>query len=101
MGGAEIKGSVLGTENRAERKLKGVNWSEEKGLFNGILVTRILGRKSGTLFANDNIFWGRVTILKLLVFAEIFFLLLLFGGVKKCNCAKLIFAIGQNLIGEN
>ena len=35
--------------------------TQEKRLFNGILVTRILGRKSGTLFANDNIFWGRVT----------------------------------------
>ena len=41
-----------------ERKLKGVNWSQEKALFNGILVTRILGRKSGTLLANDNIFWA-------------------------------------------
>ena len=27
MGGANIKGSELGTENRGERKLKGVNWS--------------------------------------------------------------------------
>ena len=27
--------------------------------------------------------------------------ILSFGGQKKCNFAKLIFSIGQNLIGEN
>ena len=31
-GGAKIKGSEMGTKKMGERKLKGVNWSEEKGL---------------------------------------------------------------------
>ena len=31
-GGAKIKGSELGTEKRGKRKLKEVNWSQEKGI---------------------------------------------------------------------
>ena len=53
--GRKLKG-VNWAPKRGEQKLKGVNWSQEKGLFNGILATCVLGRKSGTLFANDNIF---------------------------------------------
>ena len=40
---------------------------------------------------------------KVINFCGIVFFLLPFGGLKKCNFAKAIFAIaiGQNLIGEN
>ena len=45
------------------------------------------------------IYFGSSDYPKVINFCGIVFLP--FGGLKKCNFAKLIFAIGQNQTGEN